>query len=73
MAAEWDFKPIEIVGTSIAFLVGGLYLSIAALELGQLGYQGAGGTSTETGKPGFFLADRGTDRVVPALDRVLQD
>ena len=53
---KWDLQPLEIIGTSVAFLVGGLYLSVIALELGQLGYQGSESILGETGSMSFFLA-----------------
>lgn len=52
---SWDFRPSEIVGTSLIFLFGGLYLTIIALELGQLGYQSGDTVIGDTGSLGVFL------------------
>lgn len=52
---SWDFKPMEIIGTSVVFLLGGLYLTVIALELGQFGFQSTDVSATSTGSLGFFL------------------
>lgn len=56
---KWDFTPFEIVGAGIAFLAGGIYLSLLALELGQLGYQGADSFLGESGSVSVFLTNVG--------------
>ena len=50
-----DFKPVELVGACIVFLIGGFYATLMALELGQIGYQSSGLILGDVGSLNFYL------------------
>lgn len=52
---KWEFKPEEIVIASILCLAVGIFLSILALELGQIGFQNADAVLGETGSLNYYL------------------
>lgn len=52
---NWEFKPAEVVMPSLAFLGAGIFASLLALELGQIGYQSAGIVYGEAGSLNYYL------------------
>lgn len=52
---KWEFKPEEIVVASILCLAVGIFLSILALEVGQIGFQNADAVLGETGSLNYYL------------------
>ncbi len=52
---NWEFKPTEVVLPSLFFLGLGIFTSLLALELGQIGYQRAGVIFDVTGSFYYYL------------------
>lgn len=52
---KWEFKPEEIVIASILCLAVGIFLSLLALELGQIGFQNADTVLGDTGSLNYYL------------------
>ncbi len=52
---DWEFKPNEVVIPNLFFLGFGIFISILALEVGQIGYQHAGIEFGVTGSLNYYL------------------
>ncbi len=52
---NWEFKPTEVVIPNLFFLGMGIFTSLLALELGQIGYQRAGIVFDLTGSLYYYL------------------
>lgn len=52
---SWEFKPAEIVMPSLFFLGFGIFISLLALEVGQIGYQRAGIQFGVMGSLNYYL------------------